>query len=525
MPLPEGDRYEVRSRLESRPSLRGVLASLLVVAVVGLWAATTLTSPRSEPRHSDPSAAPDGSKPLDGRTPGFPPEVERAPEMRYEIIPTLSFTGPEWIDTTRPQDRMTASVGVAEWAFVWADGTAACICFQPSETSASEERHIAWFGPDGEPTANETLGDWPAVGKTRVITAVAWDPTAAAFYLAWADLLPGGWTVRLELRDAMGGVHTSSVMARNVFADAPLGASVSIDVTIAPDGRHARVELALAPFAPPTSTVKRWTVPINGATFGSPSAAPAPSDADGACASVGWATGDHYLELCNRDAPPGDVGTVLVREGRDGRRDRLEIEGTGPLDWMIDQTRGRLFLYRPSEDRLFRVDIAQLALASGSFDDPAPGETFQPAAPWPSEGGEQTAWWPRGAGGFGDAFQGARGVQPRTLVGSRDGRVLYAIGFFPDSRSVGAARSSGIWAFDADTLAVVGHWGPAGDYDAVALTPDGAYVIGLGSPLQAESLGSHGRTIAFHDARTGQLGLVLRGDTSGVAFLVPEPFP
>ena len=523
---PAADGYEVRSRLEARRSWRGRFVTLLAAAAIVLWAGSTLLAPPNQSiARSTARPASESSAPIDSRA-TFPADVQMFASMRSEIVPTLTFNGPEWLDASRPHERMSAHAGIAEWAFIWADGTAACICHEPGQAGSTASRHIAWFDRDGRPTASEPLEGWPNVGENRVVTAVAWDPTAPAFYLAWGELLPTGWTVRLQLRDAMGGGHATVTVASEVFAEAPLGTSVGIAVEIAPDGRRARVELALAPFEPISDSMRRWIVPIEGATFGSPRLGQKAADADGDCAPLGWATNDEYLELCNRFTRSGEGVTVLLREAWDGRLDRLEIEDAGPVDWIIDQTRGRLFVWQPGANRLVGIDVARLAFGSRSSPELGADATFAPEAPWPSPVGEQTIWAPRGAGRFEpEAFQGTPGVQPRTLVGSRDGRVIYTIGFRADGGFVDESRSSGIWAFDADTLGLIGHWDPAGEYDELAMTPDGAYVIAIGGPLQTESFGNHGRTIAFHDARTGELGLVLRNDVSGVAFLVPEPSP
>ena len=120
----------------------------------------------------------------------------------------------------------------------------------------------------------------------------------------------------------------------------------------------------------------------------------------------------------------------------------------------------------------------------------------------------------------------APGFDLRGLAGSADGTVIYAVGHGPPSSTFQTFDSTGIWAFDAQTLGLVAHWEPAGTYDALSMTPDGEYLIALGDPTSEElnAFGNSGRTIAFHDARTGDLALVMRHQSS-FEFPVPEPYP
>ena len=64
-------------------------------------------------------------------------------------------------------------------------------------------------------------------------------------------------------------------------------------------------------------------------------------------------------------------------------------------------------------------------------------------------------------------------------------------------------------------------------YSALAMTPDGAYVIGLGDPTTDElsTFSNLGPTVGFHDARDGRVPLILRQAGFVASFLVPEPDP
>jgi hypothetical protein len=85
-------------------------------------------------------------------------------------------------------------------------------------------------------------------------------------------------------------------------------------------------------------------------------------------------------------------------------------------------------------------------------------------------------------------------------------------------------QSTGIWAFDADSLAIVGHWAPAADYIALGITADGGTLIGVGHPPgeEVDQFGNHGPLVVFHDARDGSVLSVIRGLTLRAG---GDPFP
>jgi hypothetical protein len=526
----DADGYHARSRLEARRSWRGRLTIAVAAAAIALWAVTTLTAPQHRSvADASPGSISSGSPGPQNRGPTYPADVERFPGMRAEVIPGVAFGGLSWLDTTRPEtSRSMEPEGAAEWAFIWPDGNAGCICFRPGAEDV-RARHLRWFSPGGEPNADLPLDDWPFPTGRRVLTAVAWDPTAAAFYLAWAELSSGGWTVHLELRDSNGARHATVTLEEGVFADLDAVTPVSMNVAIAPDGRHARVGMVFAPFETPTpGRMRAWIVPIDGATLRTPRALP-DMPRTGRCLMEGWATADYYAQLCS-DGGAGDrEELLLVRDADGGRRETFKVAASPRSDWLLDEVRGRYYLWEDGRDRLVRLDVVEPATTSRTVDGSSLAQTFTPEAAWPSRPATSTVWAPRGAGPFDpEQFQDTPGVPLRRLVASRDGNIIiYAAGAAPSPTDLQPPQSDGLWAFDAESLAVLGHWDPVGEYDAVALTPDGRYVIALGDASLAEiqAFGNHGRTIAFHDARTGELGLVIRHDVSARAFLVPEPFP
>ena len=138
--------------------------------------------------------------------------------------------------------------------------------------------------------------------------------------------------------------------------------------------------------------------------------------------------------------------------------------------------------------------------------------------------------WPVGRAGRAAwvAGEAGRGTTTDSFVGSPDGSVLYAAGRDPDTEPL-ETISNGIYAFDAETLAVIGHWVPIATYESLGITADGRYLMALGppTPVEAATQGNVGPSLVLHDARSGEAVAILRrvpGSLGGVpAFLVPRP--
>src|SRR4029077_12109176 len=112
--------------------------------------------------------------------------------------------------------------------------------------------------------------------------------------------------------------------------------------------------------------------------------------------------------------------------------------------------------------------------------------------------------------------------------------LLYAVGA---QAGIGTGRtgpllaSTGIWAFDAQTLGLVAHWTAAAMYDQVGVSPDGRYVLAVG----LEGMTADGRladwdsSLVIHDVRDGraveQIGHLVGDEGFFVDLLAPGPAP
>jgi hypothetical protein len=523
-----GDSYRVRSRIERRPSRLQHVALVAGGIVVAIWAGVTLTAPRvplvavTSPAPSRPALREVLATDPSGRT--FPPDVERLGDIPSMAIPALGFGGLSWFETDTAEIRSLREGWVVEWVFTWADGSTACICHRRAEDDPNQVRHLLWFMPGGAPSNSFALDRWPLPAEERTVAAVAWDPTAAAMYVASAVERPDGWEVRLSLLDSTGEPHATVTLDDAAVPGVDVGMPRDMSVWIAPDGRRARVRLGGAQgqgTGRPQS--KSWDVAIDGAELGRPEEVPAPQlPPDTVCGPEGWATPSAFVAVCRVPGTGDRDGLLLLRDRVDSEPDQLELgDAGGTTAWVVDQTSGQVFGWDPFEHRLTRANGADLGHDSHAFDFRSGADAVPPDARWPDPREGRAAWLPRANRPLPPGFE------LRPLVGSADGSVIHAAGYAPETDVDRLDDSSGIWTFDADTLRVVAHWPAVGTYDSLALTPDGRYVIALGGPTLDElsAFGNHGRTIAFHDARSGEPALVLRHQVSGEVFLVPEPFP
>jgi hypothetical protein len=94
------------------------------------------------------------------------------------------------------------------------------------------------------------------------------------------------------------------------------------------------------------------------------------------------------------------------------------------------------------------------------------------------------------------------------LVVSADGTRVYALGIESDSR---ARDSTGVFAFDASTLAPLGHWAAQADFDSMAVSDDGrfVYAAGSGGPTAAGNPGAEfGASITAYNTSDGSVAVL-----------------
>jgi hypothetical protein len=182
---------------------------------------------------------------------------------------------------------------------------------------------------------------------------------------------------------------------------------------------------------------------------------------------------------------------------------RLRADGTSPGDLRLDgfsvgqayaaatllDVRARaLYVWDAVEHALGRIDLdsGEVALAS------------VPASALPPEAGAGTGR--------------ESGVDPG-LVESPDGTRLYALGMLWSGGRRG--RSTGIWVFDARTLASVDHWAPRALLTSLAVSADGTFVYAAGAQGADADGYAHPwpASVTVYDATSGEIQ-VLYGSVS-----------
>ena len=274
---------------------------------------------------------------------------------------------------------------------------------------------------------------------------------------------------------------------------------------IAPDGRHALVASGVErDVAGPSASSDglAWIVELDGPTIGRATRADAlaePGDQRhlDTCAWVAFASPDTIVTGC-RSGKVGSSPTFQIRRYALSGRDLGPVDGDpalgDPEQVLIDAANGVAFTWDPREHTLFALDLVEGGWRrSGSpGDDRAAPPGVELVGDRPSDGTSPV--WTDGRPAT------ARAIE-RTIAGSADGRVLFAIG---DGATPGS--SSGVRVFDAQTLRLLERWPALASYRWLTVFEHGRFVALLGRPGLTATGGpaEWGASVTVHDATTGQ---------------------
>ena len=366
-----------------------------------------------------------------------------------------------------------------------ARGGTLCLCWQGSRFEGDEPRGLALVRMDRD---QQELSRTTVVVTGRSTTLMGspvrrWPPfshrpTVDLPTWRWPSGHATRWQVSLEVIDLAREAVVGSV---DLFAGPQANLSETREVQvpvlrIAPDGRHALVMAAVRQYTalgPSTSTPRAWIVDLDGRSLGSVSAAddvanPFPD----VCPWVDFVTPDIVAQGCQASGLDQAVSFEIHRRGLDGR----DLGAIGVPSWqlggdepLLDVTRGIVYLWDPIAHHLSAADLA----TGGAQSNDTPDDLTNPA--------DVIVLGDRPQPGTGTTWSDGRSVTDRrpdrTLVGSPDGQLLYAIGRGPESDS-----SSGVWVFDARTLELVERWPAKAAYQSLALLDDGRFLAAIGSP-------------------------------------------
>jgi hypothetical protein len=410
-------------------------------------------------------------------------------------------------------------------------GGTVCLCWDPSGADASDSPRLQLVRLDADQveTSRTTIAtvdgldlSWRQAGPTSVALEPSADGRFA--YLARAVRSAMRWQVSLDVIDLASEriVDTLDLMARRQADHTPVARLDGPTLRVAPDGRHLLVAATAARvrfIGPDRITARAWIVGLDGARIDSVAAADGVVQGGGpACEWIDFVTADIVAQGCRTPIGAPEASFEIRRHGLDGR-------DLGPIavdPWppaasgfpLIDATRGIVYGWDPDVHTLHAVEVAsgaQRDADTSATESGAPdsviinGSRRAVGTPTP------TAW------SDGRSTIEARGE--RTLVGSPDGRLLFAIG--AGSKPDG---TSGVWVFDAQTLEVIEQWPALASYASVSLLEDGRWLAAIGRPgvTAGGGLAAWGTSLTVHDTTSGRP--VLRVGDLGTGTKVTFPW-
>ncbi|HEY2916964.1 MAG TPA: hypothetical protein VGI98_07100 [Candidatus Limnocylindrales bacterium] len=543
------DGYQAAGRIESRASRRGRLGILAVALVVVAWAGATV-GPRlggaPPPGSGPPGSLGSGATGLLPSPPpiddsGYLPGLEVRQAGRAQGRLPLVVGGLAWMELALARIDATVDLSMTQWLFALPFGETACVCLGAEPDGGRELLVRRYLANDNLGYANPYV-DWLPPGFDLTLVDAAPSPDGRAAIVASVVPEADGLRLRVERLPLFTGDPNGNALGSIPLDLTGLGdpGRLTLRVMVAPDGSVVRVTLQrLADDLVGITGVERsWTIPMDPAIGFGPFAEepPVPDDVTPAtCRGGALATASDAVALCTSLGTDAQGRAALfVRIDHRGRYHDVDLGASFRegeiLGWQVDGTRGQVYVWEAFAHRAFRVDVAtrtshEAVLGDGSGQNlpsipPSPEASGFP----PPDGTAGTLWQPTDS---------ARNVTANLLAGSVDGRRLYAGGLvFPTGPGATGpgVDSSGIWVLDAATLRPLAHWPAIAAYQALGLSPDGGFLIGIGAPSSSElaTYGNHGPQLVLHDPDDGsvieiQRSLVLR--LGGTPSLLPPAIP
>jgi hypothetical protein len=391
-------------------------------------------------------------------------------------------------------------------------GGTVCLCWAVSaEASDSPHLQLVRLDADEVETSRTTVAtvdgldlSWRRAGPTYVTLEPSAD--GRSVYLVRAVRSDTQWQVSLDVIDLVREriVDTVDFMAGRQTDRTPVARLEGPTLRVAPDGGHLLVATTAARvrfIGPERITARAWIVGLDDARIDSVAAADGVVQGDGPpCEWIDFVTADIVAQGCRAPTGAPEASFEIRRYGLDGR-------DLGPIavdPWpqaasgypLIDATRGIVYGWDPDVHTLHAVDVvsggqrdADTSAAGSGVPDSVIVNGPRRAAGTPTP----TAW------SDGRSTIEARGE--RSVVGSPDGRLLFAIGAGsnPDG-------TSGVWVFDAQTLEVIEQWPALASYASVSLLEEGRWLAAIGRPgvTPAGGLASWGTSLTVHDTTSGR---------------------
>ena len=333
-------------------------------------------------------------------------------------------------------------------------------------------------------------------------------PDGRVAFVAWtARAGSAGWTAGIDVIDLATATLLSSTSLIVPEADAVQEREKTRPaprVAVAPAGDAILVSgfWVVEGLAPTVRNVPagmdHWSAPFDGRAIGT--LTPAGATTVEQCEE--WASGlvDSTMSYSVCRLPSGQF--VVDRIGVDGKPvDRTEvprIDG-GLFSSVFVRQGDRLFLWDPVNARLTRFDLKSATVKTGTATAAVPAATGLDAL---AALGRQLGRW------IAPTVVAKVFLEP-AMVASADGTRIYALGVDPPNgeETVG---STGIYVFDAESLAVAGHWAPTADFASLAISPDGRHVYAAGQAGvdAAGNVSDHEASITVYETADGSIDLI-----------------
>jgi len=534
--------YRVAARIERPPDRRPQIVTGLVAATIVL--AIVIAALRIQ---VDQTAALPTPRPLASGLAGLATQLPALSVLgsagAIAPFPVLSG-GLRWLDAATGTISGPPFSGARGWIFGGSDGGAWCICFDSpwSPTGIVERTTIVRYGSTGTELERTTVDQIQS--DIRAGDSILRDVTRSTdgrdLFVASARRDATGWMIGLDRVSLVGTPAKLDSTDLGHVNRATGGTLINAPVVrAAPFDRIVRVTVRFADRtadgSPPAWREQAWDVPVDGppgsagAGLGTATTAgPRPGLDPDRCDSEAWATPDTYVVLC-RDTIGESLVPIAHVEPLTERTRTVQVGepiGRDDLDWLVDAGAGKV--YRWSR---FSHVIAALDVTSGDVVE----RIIEPGSSGLAGVGTDTSRPPgRDARALWAQLASAADVPRERLAGSVDGTLLYAVGVQAGAGtgvSGPLLASTGIWAFDTQTLGIVGHWPAVAMYDQVATSPDGRSVLAVGlEGMTADGLlADWDSSLVIHDAGDGhaveQIGHLVGDEGFFVDLLAPGPAP
>jgi hypothetical protein len=495
------DRYEVRARIAPPPSRGPKLLALALAVILAGWGGLTLADRLGGSPAASPTASRFGSAAatlpaaihsvIPTLAPGvtYPPVVEAfEPSRLPERIPILR-DGLVWLDPF--DDLVDKDLGPVPqaWPFVLSDGRTVCVCIA-ADKGGPQRIEVIDFDSFGGELSDLSVPFDATAGPEPMDAVIA--PDGRSVIVAAASAAPGGGAISLWRIP----VAPSGTIERRTIPGidlSPVGdlANVQLRLALTPDGGTLRValdeltdDLSLVPGAE-----LAWLLDVSGGRLGAAKPDPRVDSTPGPCPLQAWATDDDYVQICRSNQA---IDIYVQSTKRPSSQEEVSPVAPGEdIGWLVDGTPGVVYGWSATGHRLIRLDVR-----SRSFFERELGGPLEPSAR-PAETAAPTQrlglahWQP---------LRPAWDSTQSPVVGSPDGAILYGVGLATSSPASEPTTiaPTGIWAFDAASMAIVGHWAPIATYTSLGETADGRLLIALGTALPDEAaFGSEGTEITY----------------------------